>query len=295
MDTKLTASALGLLITWLDVVRTRKKEARFLWSNSFRLTFVRILYVLARYLALPIHIGNITFSRLMTAKFSVNKQDPEYFCMSLLAFQNMSSQSMLLILHFILILRVFALYKRSLLIGVPLSLLVIGRFSAGLLYGLTRPPPFLRFSGPCLDEKALSTSPVRNPFLLSIHGEFLIQFILYGLVWKRIVWDLRIFSFYRPSLLSVLKGNSLNVFMGITVAMIAMSVSAVKKGMAGVFVFPLWITFLSIAGTRLILSIQIYPSEETPSELAQTTELITVTDGCMSSVGRESELHQRKC
>ncbi|KIK58044.1 hypothetical protein GYMLUDRAFT_704791 [Collybiopsis luxurians FD-317 M1] len=192
-------------------------------------------------------------------------QAPEYFCISLQAFQSVSSQSMLLILHLILMLRVLALYHRSRFIGASLLLLIIARFAGvtvGVLRGVARTPSPLKFSGPCLIEVVPGTSAVENPFLPFVFGELITQVILHGLAWKRTIWDLRVLA-SRPPWFSVLNRDNLNVFIGIAVAMIAMTVSAVKKlGMANVFIFPLWITFLSSAETRIILNLHTLPPSD---------------------------------
>ncbi|KIK66313.1 hypothetical protein GYMLUDRAFT_38135 [Collybiopsis luxurians FD-317 M1] len=287
METRLSASVLGLLATGIDAALTRNEEWHFAWAPPFELTFVRLLFLLARYLGLLIHIADLAFSSIMTARFSATEQPSEYFCTSMLAFQSVSSQSMLLVLHFILMLRVVALYNRS--IGALLLILLIGRFAgvtASVLHGLIKYPTILNFSGPCLNELAPGTHPIINPFLLFIYGEFLTQIILHGMVWKRIIWDpdFRVLSSPRPALVSVLNRDGLTISMGMIVAMVAMTVSAVKKGMGVVFVFPLWITFLSISGTRIILNFQkLRPSEAlASSKISQHTELTTITDASIS-------------
>ncbi|KIK57958.1 hypothetical protein GYMLUDRAFT_45761 [Collybiopsis luxurians FD-317 M1] len=280
METRVAVSVLVFLMTGLDVVLTRKKESEFVWTKPFRLTLVRFLYLLARYLALLILLVEITFMCLITAEISETKQAPEYSCLSLLTFQCVSSQCMLLVLHLILMLRVLALYHQSLFIGAPVSLLIIGRFTgvtAGVLHGLARTPSPLKFSGPCLIEVVPGTSAVGNPFLPFVFGELFTQVILHGLAWKRTIWDLRVFA-SRPAWFSVLNRDNLNVFIGIAVAMIAMTVSAVKNvGMADIFIFPLWITFLSFAATRIILNLHtLDPSDGTSS--SKPMELTTITD-----------------
>ncbi|KAF5375489.1 hypothetical protein D9757_009938 [Collybiopsis confluens] len=240
METRFIAS--GLLVTGVDAFVTRKGESEYVWTGPFKLTRVRFLYILARYLALVIHVTDISFSIIMVAKFSRAKLVPESFCMSMLVFQSVSSQSMLLVLHSILMLRVFALYNRSVILGALLSFLLIAKFAgvtSMVLHGLITSPRVLRFSGPCLNEMAWTHGhPFENPFVIFIFGELVTQVILHGLAWKRTFWDFRLVSSSRPPLLSVLNRDGFTVFMGIAVAMIAMSVSAVKKGMGVVFVFP---------------------------------------------------------
>jgi hypothetical protein len=91
---------------------------------------------------------------------------------------------------------------------------------------------------------------------MTSYGELIIQFILHGLAWKRTLWDLRSTLPSQPALLSVLNRDSLRVFMGISVAMTAIAIAVTTQGQPGLFIFPLFISFLSAASTRTILNLQ---------------------------------------
>ncbi|KIK64612.1 hypothetical protein GYMLUDRAFT_398231, partial [Collybiopsis luxurians FD-317 M1] len=56
MKTRLVASILGLLLTGFDVTSTRRRELEHVWRIPFPLSFARSLFILARYLAIVIHI-----------------------------------------------------------------------------------------------------------------------------------------------------------------------------------------------------------------------------------------------
>ncbi|KIK69471.1 hypothetical protein GYMLUDRAFT_35537 [Collybiopsis luxurians FD-317 M1] len=242
METRLGSSVLGLLITGFDVAATRKKELEYVWAKPFRLTFVRFLFILARYMALLIHIIDISLTSVVTATFLRTKQAPERSCTMLVVFHTVSLNIMLLVLHSILMIRVFALYDRSFRMGVFLLILLVGGFAGstvGILHALRQYPILGEFNETCLDLKALEKRSIQNPLLVFVStGELCFQFILHGLAFKRTAWDLPRVLFSRPALLSVLNRDGLKIFISMLVAMIAGSVAVLKKRKLVGFLFP---------------------------------------------------------
>ncbi|KIK62671.1 hypothetical protein GYMLUDRAFT_242318 [Collybiopsis luxurians FD-317 M1] len=284
MTTILGASVLGLLLTGCHVVLTRKQEREYIWKRPLRLTVVRGLYVLVRYVAIIIHVGEIILASVIIAGTGESKQTPEHLCLSLVIFRLVSLQSMLLILHLILMLRVFALYNQSLPVGIFLLVLaVVG--CAGLTASMVR--AFIRikikFTGFCVPNLTMTVRR-KNPILYLVFGEIVIQLILLGLAWKRTIWDFRHITFFRPALISVLNRDGLKIFAGISgisvsschfsylrrltqplVALVAIGVAVLKRGgTPAVFIFPILISFISVSGTRTILNLQAL-SHEAPS------------------------------
>ncbi|KIK67272.1 hypothetical protein GYMLUDRAFT_861995 [Collybiopsis luxurians FD-317 M1] len=289
MQAQVSAAVLGLLTTGCDALLTRQREVEYVWKRPFQLSLVRCLFILARYLALLIHIAFIALSSVMTAKYSHIQHIPEDICMSSQIFQTISCYSMLLLLQLILMLRVFALYERSLWISVFLLILLIGRLLWSAVVILYTFGNFadrnLKFSGPCVPHVVLDERPMRSPVVIFISGELFVQIFLHGLAWKRTIWDLRRFSFSRPALISVLNRDSLKVFIGIVVAMIAISVAAVKRGIPALFIFPQFISLISILGTRTILNLQTLYSETDEaapsSEKSQGIEFTTIHESAV--------------
>ncbi|KIK64616.1 hypothetical protein GYMLUDRAFT_240589 [Collybiopsis luxurians FD-317 M1] len=237
------------------------------------MTLVRGLFILARYLAIIIHIADIVLTSVITAKTGEHKQMSEHLCMSLIIFRLASGQSMLLILHFISMLRVFALYNQSILVGVfLLVLIVVG--SAGPTVNMLRGFTGAKIESPgyCFHKTSL-TARTRYSVLILICGELVIQLILHGLAWKRTIWEFRRLTLFRPTLISVLNRDGLKMFAGILVAIIAITVAAFKRGTAAVFIFPLFITFVSASGTRTILNLQALSNEAAPSSPKSTNQV----------------------
>ncbi|KAE9397611.1 hypothetical protein BT96DRAFT_921302 [Gymnopus androsaceus JB14] len=102
MQTRIIASVLGLLVTSCDSFLTRHKELEYVWKRPLQLTFVRCLFILARYLALLIHIGNIVLASIWTFRFSGHQQPTDDACMTWFIFQTASYYTMVLILQLIL-------------------------------------------------------------------------------------------------------------------------------------------------------------------------------------------------
>ncbi|KIK62670.1 hypothetical protein GYMLUDRAFT_41586 [Collybiopsis luxurians FD-317 M1] len=281
MKVRLGASVLGLLLTGCDLVLTRKQELEYVWKRPFQLTLVRGLFVLSRYMAIIIHIADIALASFMTPRIDELKQNPGHLCLSMVIFRLVSCQSMLLILHLILMLRVFALYNQSLPVGIFLLILIVVGFAGltvGMVRGFTRAK--IKFTAFC-SPKISVANRWKNPILYLACGEIVIQLILLGLAWKRIFWDFRRIKSFRPALISVLNRDGLRTFAGIAVALVAISVAVSKRGgTPAVFIFPLLITFISISGTRTILNLQALSHEATLSrstpEPNREMELTTV-------------------
>ncbi|KAJ3989940.1 hypothetical protein F5890DRAFT_1483658 [Lentinula detonsa] len=292
MQAQLPSSVLGLLVTACDFVLTRQKEKEYVWTmkKPLQLTFVKILFVLVRYLAFLIHIVNIVLSSIWTVKFPGVLRPPDEVCMTLLIFQIISSHSMLLLLQLILMLRVFALYNRSLRMGIFLFLLLVCKLAVSAYSSLWENMHVLRhlkFGEYCIPRITLKEQSVRNPTLVFIYGELLVQFIIHGLSWKRTIWDLRqYYSHSRPVLLSVVNRDGLKVFTGILVAMAAIGLSTLKISFPVAFVFPCFVSLISALGCRMILNLQTLdaltetgPSSEQNKEL----ELTTINNSIMAT------------
>jgi hypothetical protein len=157
---------LGMLATGYDTYSTRRRELEYMWKGPFQLTFVRCLFILARYLAILIHIINVVLSSITTARFSGTalRATPE-FCRNSKIFEAVSCFSMLLVLHLILMLRVWALYDQSLNLGLFLLALLIGR-NAGLTLTATWAilnPGYVKFGEDCFPKTSLLEHPLENP------------------------------------------------------------------------------------------------------------------------------------
>ncbi|KIK59253.1 hypothetical protein GYMLUDRAFT_675014 [Collybiopsis luxurians FD-317 M1] len=163
----LSASVLGLLLTGCDIVSSRKQELEYMWK-PFQLTVVGGLFILARYLAIMIHIADIALTSVLTTKIGEPKQSPEHLCMSLIFFRLVSCQSMLLVLHLILMLRVFALYNQSLPVGVFLLVLIVVGFVGSTVVMVRRfTRAKIKFSGLC-SPKMFLVDRWQNPILVLV-------------------------------------------------------------------------------------------------------------------------------
>ncbi|GAW04224.1 hypothetical protein LENED_006001 [Lentinula edodes] len=276
MQAQLPSSVLGLLATGCDFALTRQKEQEFIWSQKkpFRLTFVKGLFISMRYLAFVIHIVNIVLSSIWTVEFSNAQRASEEACRILLIFQIISCYTMLLLLQLILMLRVFALYNRSLRMAIFLFLLFACRTAMSIYTSFSKSahsPRHIKFG---------------NPTLVFIYGELLVQLVIHGLAWKRTIWDLRqYYSYPPPALLSVLNRDSLKVFMGISVAMAAVGVATLKIFFPVTFIFPLFISLVSALGCRTILNLQRLDALTEPgtSEPHKEPELTTIDNSSMTN------------
>ncbi|KIK67277.1 hypothetical protein GYMLUDRAFT_37363 [Collybiopsis luxurians FD-317 M1] len=282
MEARLSAAVLGLLTTGCEAFFSRRREQQYVWRKPFQLTVVRCLFILARYPAFLIHIANIALSSVAFVRFAKNGPPTEQFCMVLLIFDTTSSYNMSLILQLILMLRAYALYDRSIRIGVLLAMLLAGRLAWSLvtsIHAFRSPSTLVNFDGHCLPRMDLDYQLMQNPVVAFVYGELVVQCIVHGLAWKRTMWDFRRLAFFQPTLFSVLNRDGLKVFVGIGAVMIATNVGAVKVGVPSFFVFPLLVSLTSFLGTRTILNLHALHESEAQSaspEINKEMELTTV-------------------
>ncbi|KAF9072064.1 hypothetical protein BDP27DRAFT_440006 [Rhodocollybia butyracea] len=269
---QLIAAVLGLAATGCDIALTRQEELLYVWKKPLCITFVRCLFVFTRYLPVAIQVIDLIFVSMW---MDGTKHVPaNVSCMRILLFRYLACFSMLVLLELVLMLRVFALYDRSRVIGVFLLLLLNSRI-AGAAYTMQHAFRFeagkIIFFSHCIP--AITYRDSLNVVL--IHGELTIQFLILVLVMKRTVWDLRQYSHL---LLSVLKRDGLIVFGAVGVALLAIGVGSVKKGTVTVFIFPFFIPLVSAMGCHAILNLQKLGSagaDANPSEQQKDLELTT--------------------
>ncbi|KAE9411326.1 hypothetical protein BT96DRAFT_911939 [Gymnopus androsaceus JB14] len=254
MQAQIGASVLGLLLTSCDSLLTRHKELEYVW-NSRRPTFVRCLFILAKYLAFSIHIGNIVLTSLWTIRFRGHERPTEDVCMTWQIFQSATCYIMLLILELIL----------SLKVGIFLSTMLAGRM-AGTIYVIRNrvDAQQLKFTRHCISE---------------VIGEIAVQLVIHGLALRRTFWDLRHYTFARPPLFSVLNRDGLKIFAAISLAMVSIGVSAGREAIPVVLIYPIFISLISTAVCRTILNLQTLDitTRETPSS-ERNKEFTSIND-----------------
>ncbi|KAF9063038.1 hypothetical protein BDP27DRAFT_1368323 [Rhodocollybia butyracea] len=101
MNLQVGASVLGLVLTGCDITFTWQAEVQYIWRKPLRITFVRCLFVLMRYLPVAFHIIWIHGA----------EQVPEEHCKIIEIFRVVTRSILLLSLDLILMLRgVFLLF-----------------------------------------------------------------------------------------------------------------------------------------------------------------------------------------
>ncbi|KAF9017970.1 hypothetical protein BDP27DRAFT_202469 [Rhodocollybia butyracea] len=122
--------SVGPVAIGCDFALTRRGEAQYLWTKPLRVTVVRCLFILIRYLPIAMHTIGLIFA---ARGYIGTQQVPEEYCMNILIFETIASYIMLILLEVVLMLRVFALYDRSRTIGIFLVAVLISRI-AGSVY-----------------------------------------------------------------------------------------------------------------------------------------------------------------
>ncbi|KAF9017967.1 hypothetical protein BDP27DRAFT_1412108 [Rhodocollybia butyracea] len=165
---RIGASVLGLVAIGCDFILTRRGEAQYIWTKPLRVTVVRCLFILIRYLPIAIHIIGLIFCSERVYRYSTV---PEEYCMDILVIEIIASYIMLVLLEVVLMLRVFALYDRSRTIGIFLVAVLVSRI-AGSVYTIEeRVLKFqavkITFPGYCVARFSFK-HPLGNP-VCSVH------------------------------------------------------------------------------------------------------------------------------
>ncbi|EEB98554.1 hypothetical protein MPER_01915, partial [Moniliophthora perniciosa FA553] len=89
MNAQLAASCLGLSLTLYDMYLTRKEEKTLIWRSPFRLTVVKTLYILSRYLGLICQMYSVARSAYWKYRYITV---PRHSCANPLIFKTLGSQ-----------------------------------------------------------------------------------------------------------------------------------------------------------------------------------------------------------
>uniref|UniRef100_A0A0W0GD45 Uncharacterized protein n=1 Tax=Moniliophthora roreri TaxID=221103 RepID=A0A0W0GD45_MONRR len=163
-------------------------------------------------------------------------------------------------------LRVYALYNKSLNIALILVLLHALRFSA-TIWTIVRYWDIYKadFGYICFTTESLELKVGLAVFILA---EILYQSLIHTLIAKK-TWTLPSTWSKTPTLTSVLTRDGFYVFFAIFVAMMAFVGGSYEKGPAPLFIQPLIIFTLSCAGSRVIIRLQCCGSESSSNSQEQ--------------------------
>ncbi|KAI3618114.1 hypothetical protein WG66_005563, partial [Moniliophthora roreri] len=230
MNTQLVASCLGLTLTVYDIYLTRKEEKTLIWRFPFRLTIVKTIYVLSRYVGLTYQMYNVVRSAYWKYRYITIPQDS---CASHLIFKTSGTQGLTVILHVILMLRVYALYNKSLAIILFLTILYALRFSATLWTVVRNWDAYIAyFKHICFTTELVNPRPGLT--LLAV-AEILFQIVIHTLTMKK-TWMLPGTWSKTPTLTSVLTRDGFYVFSAVFVVSTAVVAGSFRRGPAALFI-----------------------------------------------------------
>ncbi|ESK91063.1 hypothetical protein Moror_1158 [Moniliophthora roreri MCA 2997] len=256
MNVQLVASCLGLALNACDMYLTRKEEKALIWRSPFRVTIVKILYILSRYLGLTCQIYNVSRSAYWKHRYTTI---PQHSCDSHLVFKTLGAQSLLAILHIILMLRVYALYNKTFSMVLILMLIYAARLAATIWTTLKHWDVYKMD----FDYICFTTEPLNSGYgmIIFITAEALFEIIIHTLIARK-TWSLPGTWSKTPTLMSVLTRDGFYVFFAIFVGMVSALGGSRGRGPATLFVNPLLVFVISCAGSRVIIRLQRFGSEE---------------------------------
>jgi len=267
MNIPLAASYAGLTIAVYELLANLTNEIEYIWRRHPRFTFVKSLYLFARYFALGAHITNAIGATILHAMYTDLSPST---CRYLLIYKTVVSHSMFGVLNVILIIRMYALYNRSYWMGVLLGVLSAGWITMAVLAAIRGIPP-QQFNYTCL---TIDRPAAFNLFLigeLSMQGAILILTLS-----KRVTVRLEGCTTV-PPILSLLSRDGSLTFVGVAAFIIAAYALSARPFLLAHTLFPALITVLSSAGCRMILNLQRFPIPDDDSSVGELTSLLDLT------------------
>ncbi|ESK91065.1 hypothetical protein Moror_1160 [Moniliophthora roreri MCA 2997] len=241
MNAQLVASCLGLTLTTCDIYLTRKEEKALIWSSPFHFTIVKTLFIFSRYFGLASQLYNVSLSAYWRYRYTAATV-PRRFCTRDLAFKIFEHYFLLTILYIVLMLRVYALYNKSLAIILFLVLILA----------------LLQFNYICFPTESTNMKP---GLVVLILAEALFQIIIHALVSKK-TWTLPSTWSRTPTLTSVVTRDGFYVFLAIFVGIMAVIASSHERRLALLFLHPLFVFVIPCACCRVIMRLHRFRNEE---------------------------------
>ncbi|KAI3610109.1 hypothetical protein WG66_007422 [Moniliophthora roreri] len=258
MNAQLVASCLGLTLTTCDIYLTRKEEKALIWSSPFHFTIVKTLFIFSRYFGLASQLYNVSLSAYWRYRYTAATV-PRRFCTRDLAFKIFEHYFLLTILYIVLMLRVYALYNKSLAIILFLVLILALRMFVVIrtfvkywhIYAV-------QFNYICFPTESTNMKP---GLVVLILAEALFQIIIHALVSKK-TWTLPSTWSRTPTLTSVVTRDGFYVFLAIFVGIMAVIASSHERRLALLFLHPLFVFVIPCACCRVIMRLHRFRNEE---------------------------------
>ncbi|ESK92813.1 hypothetical protein Moror_9145 [Moniliophthora roreri MCA 2997] len=271
MNTQLAASCVGLSLTFSDMYFTRKEERALVWRYPSQITTVKALYLLSRYMGLACQLYNFSLSATWRHRYHPEPV-PLHICASYAAFKGFACCGLLATLHIILMLRVYALYGKSLKIGIILILIYALRHCA-MIWAMTRNWDVYmdtKFDHICTASHTVNDDAGTAVFVI---GEVAMQVVIHALTVSK-TSGLAVAYSTTPTLVSILNRDGLYVLVAIFGALTAVVASSYEESPVSAFICPLFILLTSCAGCRVILNLR--KSEETEPAQGQDIMFSTI-------------------
>ncbi|KAF9262366.1 hypothetical protein L218DRAFT_400375 [Marasmius fiardii PR-910] len=263
MNAQLAATVLGLSLSCADMHLTWNEERNF-WKSPVKLiqSPAHWLYVLSRYFAIAAQMCDIIIASIWKYKYTAI---PANICHMHLVFKSVVSHFGLLILDIILMLRVYALYSKSQEIALFIGLALLTKLTSGVWISVRLKEiatSSIYFNYVCIAPIPLHEEPGVALFVfgeMAIHG---------ALCWLTLTKTCSLLDFWprAQNIATVLNRDALSVFLAIFALFTAVIISTYRRGLAVLFVYPVFISIMSCGGCRLILHLFRFGGQETLSD-----------------------------
>ncbi|PFH49949.1 hypothetical protein AMATHDRAFT_48288 [Amanita thiersii Skay4041] len=257
----------SILLQVLEAISALDDEVRYIWSMPF--SMIKWIYLFSRYYGLIFQA--LVFFVIFTSKIPINPR----LCHAWAYSRILTFLLFLHILDIVLILRVYALYKKSFKIAVLLSSTFLVQLGAAI--GCTIHAPST--DALKLDEGCLTA--VLPPFVAGFSCTIVLQqCLIWGLIYAK-QWSTSGWLRSGNRILHVVVRDNAWVFLGLSFAHIALVPYAILvKQIAHIFTPPL-MSFFSIAICRLILNMQRLKWEISVDEVELTTIYATSSESTL--------------
>ncbi|KAJ3566639.1 hypothetical protein NP233_g6874 [Leucocoprinus birnbaumii] len=263
------SSCLGLFLSLWETVIAFPEETHLIWARLRSLSFVKFLYIVSRYLGLVVHALNIAFAWKVDSLSAI----PAFMCRRWLAYQIITTFIFLNAINIVLMIRVYAFYRRNWRMGAFLSAFFIARFTSATVTAAMN-VPFVKFDEECGFHMP---RPVVFFFLISemIYQSFILvltfaQQVLGSKDLPRVPTPV-VSLFYRDGVISYAA-----IFAGLISALIYAWIGPRKNSEP--FVFPVFISILTTSTCRIILNMHQLAERDNIAQAFELTATVEIDD-----------------
>ncbi|KAF8965453.1 hypothetical protein BDZ97DRAFT_783013 [Flammula alnicola] len=280
IEARLYISLASVVCLLWEYVLTLSHEYTYIWKSQ--LTVTKWLYLLLRYVPLICQVANHIVTRIL---FSKRPLSPSV-CAIWFAYQTVYLQITIHLFELVLLVRVWALYKKDVKVSIFLGVVYVSEIGV-MVYAGFHVNYLLRYDGTCLVEN----TPMYHAIILCV-AQIVVQVIIWVMTWYKQANPFK--EWQGPSykiMVSRAFRDGLVVFLLFCTLFAVPTAYSLRVRSLTHSVFTLLTTVLSVAGCRVIINVQtltLHRSGASPDSEVQLTS--DFASSCFTTT-RTSDAH----